>query len=88
MNHLKKKSYVYCCKDICPTASAALGSALGYANYVEVICTIIAIFFYLRIFGGTMTDGSGNKKPMTFKEMLSIAQEEEEEEKQTAEYKA
>ena len=51
--------------------------AFGYANYIEVAVTILAIFLYMRLFGGTMTDGSNNNQPFTFKQMLSIAQEEE-----------
>jgi hypothetical protein len=51
--------------------------ALGYANYIEVAVTILAIFLYMRLFGGTMTDGSNNNQPFTFKQMLSIAQEED-----------
>ena len=78
VNHLREKSYVYCCKDICPTVTAALGSALGYANYIEVLFTVLAIFIYMRMFGGTMTEGNGNGKPMTFKEMMTIAQEDRE----------
>jgi hypothetical protein len=78
MNHVREKSYVYCCKDICPTVTAALGSALGYANYIEVLFTVLAIFIYMRMFGGTMTEGNGNGKPMTFKEMMTIAQEDRE----------
>ena len=33
MEYLRKKSYVYCCKDICPSVTAALGSALGRARH-------------------------------------------------------
>ena len=40
---------------------------------------MIAIFAYMRFFGGTMTDTGSNddKKPMTLQEMMNIAKEEE-----------
>jgi len=81
MTRVQKKSYVYCCTDVCPSVTAALGSALGYAGYIEVVLTVLFIFLYMRVFGGTMTDGSNNGKPMTFKDILSIAQEEEKDDK-------
>ena len=84
MKALQKNSYVYCCKDVCPTVTAALGSALGYANYIEVVITVIAIFVYMRVFGGTMTDAAGNGTPMSFKQMMSVANEEETDAKTTA----
>lgn len=77
MKAVQKNSYVYCCKDVCPAVTAALGSALGYANYIEVLITVIAIFVYMRLLGGSMTDANGGGAPMTFKQMMSIANEEE-----------
>jgi hypothetical protein len=84
MKAVQKKAYVYCCKDICPDLSSALGSALGYANYVEIVVTVIAIIAYMRVFGGTMTDANGNGVPVTFKQIISIANEEEEDTQKTA----
>ena len=44
-----------------------------------MVITVIAIFAYMRFFGGTMTDTGSNddKKPMTLQEMMNIAKEEE-----------
>ena len=36
---------MYCCNKICPTVTSALGSALGYANYIEVgWCNLRPVF--------------------------------------------
>ena len=49
---------------------------------MEVIFTVLAIFLYMRLFGGTMSDG--NNQAMTLNQMMSIGQYQPDEQYQRA----
>jgi hypothetical protein len=43
------KGIVYCCNRLCSTTAEALGQALGYAAYAEVVFCALAVCCYLAI---------------------------------------
>lgn len=43
------ENYMYCCKEECPTWLSSIGTALGYATYVEAGAAIVMISIYLAV---------------------------------------
>jgi hypothetical protein len=73
----------YCCAKVCPGVTTAVGAALGYTSYIELVVTLIIILSYQFLFGGGFVDGEGPEKltmAAKLKLALSIASEEEKDE--------
>ena len=49
-----------------------MGAALGYANYIEIVVTVLAILFYIYVFKADRSLNLGTN------EVFAIAQEAEE----------
>jgi len=70
----------YCCAKVCPGVTTAVGAALGYTAYIELVVTFIILLCYQFLFGGGYADGEGPEKltmAAKLKLALSIAAEEE-----------
>ena len=64
----------YCCQKVCPGITTALGAALGYTSYIELVITFIVILCYQFIFGGGYADGEGpEKQTMAAKLKLALS---------------
>merc|ERR1712046_319113 len=49
LERTKKRWTTYCRKKICPSVGAAIGAALGYAAYVEILVTFIVVLPYVLL---------------------------------------
>ena len=64
---------MYCCENICPPLRSTVGLALGYANYIEIVVTVLVVLCYIYVFKKDVD--------VTSNEIFAIAQEAEEKDK-------
>lgn len=65
---------IYCCEDICPPTTAAIGAALGYLAFAEIVITLFVLAVYMCVTGNIPTT------TQDIKELVNIAMEAEKKE--------
>jgi hypothetical protein len=65
---------LYCCEDDCPSITAAIGAALGYLAFAEIVITLFVLAVYMCVTGNIPTT------TQDIKELVNIAMEAEKKE--------
>jgi hypothetical protein len=65
---------LYCCEDNCPPITSAIGAALGYLAFAEIVITLFVLAVYMCVTGNIPNTRQD------FKELLQVAMEAEKKE--------